>query len=146
MKLLSLHPSFNEKPPHLLWSVNGECSNTVPTCTWITFPYSSAYWSQSLSLHMSNEHIRCYHMDATHSVGLAWAYFSHPDFLVVWCWICTTIFIFRHCNPHRATCLLLCSFQGAGYAPLGAPCDHILAILDHSDIAWSFVTTAFPAL
>ena len=43
-------------------------------------------------------------------------------------------------------CLLFSSLWGVGYMPLSAPCDHIMAIVNHSDNAWSFIVTAYPAL
>ena len=45
----------------------------------------------TMALHMNNDHIRYYHMDATHSVGLALSYFSHPYYLVIKFWVCTTV-------------------------------------------------------
>ena len=31
-----------------------------------------------MALHMNDDHIRYYHLDATQSVGLVWSFFSHP--------------------------------------------------------------------
>ena len=44
----------------------------------------------TMALVLNNDHIIYYHMDALLSVGLAWTYFAHPDYLVVQCWVhCT---------------------------------------------------------
>ena len=48
-------------------------------------------------------------------------------------------------GPH-VYCYFKFSLGRVGYTLLGTQCDYIIAILDHSDTAMSFVITAFPAL
>ena len=84
-----------------------------------------------MAMHMKNDHIRYYHMDATWSVGLAWSYFSYSAFLVIQCWMHTT-FLF----PDSET--------QTWEMDEGIICNCIMVILGYSDAMQPFVVTAFP--
>ena len=71
------------------------------TCVNNIFVLSGFLMTLTMALHIKNNGIRYYHMDATWLVGLVWSYFSHPDYLVIECWVYMFIF-------------LLSSFPGSG--------------------------------
>ena len=88
MKICSLHPrSFNES---LLTLSIACCWWRFEYCTSVCLDHipklSSILITLTLALHINSNHIRYYDMDATWSTGLAWSYFFHPDYLVIWGW------------------------------------------------------------
>ena len=60
---------------------NCDCSNTMPLKN-ISIP-NGILIAFTMVMLMNNAHIICHPMDASQSVGLAWSYFSNPDYLVV---------------------------------------------------------------
>ena len=96
-----------------------------------------------MALELNDTDIIYYHMDTTWSLVLAQTYFAHPDCLVVQGWIHT--FLSPNMDNQMATHYVE-SYQGVGYMPLGVPCEHILAIVDDSNTACSFIVYAYPAL
>ena len=98
----------------------------------------------TMALQMNNGHIIYYPMEATCSVGLVQTYFTH----LIWSLkvrstppICFLIWLIR--QGHMMT-IMFSSFQGMDYMPLGTPCNHIMAILDHSDAAQPFIVATYP--
>ena len=125
-----------KSPPHLLQLAIGEGMHAQ-----IVFPYSFI-----MVLHMNDEHIVYFHMDTTQSVGLVQTYFSHPEFLIVQCWIHAT-FLFpdtaTQTEPHAYCSVKF--FPGVGYIHLGIPYACIMAILNHYHTI-TFCINTFPAL
>ena len=89
MLILSLHPpSFNVTSPFLLST----------GCGWWAFEYHDLMWLMHgfilssltaciMDLVMNDAHIIYYHMDVLWLFGLAWSYSSHPNCLLVQCWV-----------------------------------------------------------
>ena len=99
------------------------------------------------TLQCNNIHIIYYHMDTTQSVGLAWTFFTHPDYLVIQVVIhatCSYLDTINKTGPHVYHCVT--SFPGVGYTPLGTPCDCIMDIVNHSDALWPFIVTIYSDL
>ena len=80
----------------------------------------------------NNDHNIYCHMVAKWSVGSTWTYFSHPDSVNL---IGPYLYYYVMFFPGRV-----------GYTHLGTHCDLIIAIIDFSNAAVSFVITAFLAL
>ena len=100
-----------------------------------------------MTLKMNNGHIIYYHMDTTQSVSWAWAYFNHPDYLVIQSWIHTThVFpdTITQTRPHVYHYVKF--FLGVGYTPQGRTCNCIVAILDYFDATQPLTATAYPTL
>ena len=91
------------------------------------------YDSIPITLHMTNEHIIYYHMDTTQPVGLTWAYFTHPYYLVAQSQACTTYLFPDTINQTGLHAYHFSSVYWCGLHAFGAPFDHIMAILDCSD-------------
>ena len=80
-------------------------------------------------------------MDETQSVVLIQTYFCNPDYVVVQCLVHAT-FLFPHTvnqmEPHVYHSVKFFP-ERVGYIPLCTPCDHIVAIIDHSNVEMPFV-------
>ena len=64
-------------------------------------------------------------MDAQWSMGLAWTYFTYPDYLVVQCLAHTTYLSSDTINQTGSQSYQYVKFLKGwlGYMPLGAPCN-----------------------
>ena len=104
----------NDVALHFLWLVTGMSSkfellapklhlHTLKDTAWLT-----------MSLAFNSEHIIYYHMDAIWSVGLAWTYLAHPNYLVCQMLGPCHLFISWYSEPNRASDLsfFLCSLLG----------------------------------
>ena len=99
----------------------------------------------TMALHMSNDHIRYCHMDATQLVGLAWSYFSHPDYLFM-PYLVHTMDLFPDSIIQTGPCVhhFVKFFSGD---VLHTWASHLYcAVLDHSIVTQPFVVTTYPPL
>ena len=101
----------------------------------------------NMALHMNNAYINHCHMDTTWSVGLAWSHLSHPDYLVIQCWVYATILFLDSITTTGPCvhCFVKCFPWRVGYIHEGINCNYTMAIVDHLDATWLFVVTAYPA-
>ena len=78
-------------------------------------------------------------MKATWSVNFVCTYFAHPDYW--WSNVGSTLPIFILIQLTKWGLLPFVKFflGRVGYTPLGAPCDYIVAIRAHSNVAIPFV-------
>ena len=102
----------------------------------------------TMDLAFNSDHIIYYHMDAPQLIGLVKTNFAHLDSLVVQFWIHTI-----HLSPDainqtgpQTYYYVKVSVGRVEYMPLGAPCEHIMSIIDQFNAAMLFVVTTFPAL
>ena len=86
-------------------------------------------------------------MDALQSMGLVQTYFTHPDYLVVQCWLYTTYLSPDTIKQMGSQTYRYGKFfdQQVGYIPLGDQCSHIVVIIYQTNAAMPFVVTAYPA-
>ena len=76
-----------------------------------------------MTLAFNSDHTLYYPMDTIRSVGLAWTYFTHPDYLVVLCWVCVTYLSLDTIDPigSQTYCYAKFFMGRMGYTPLGTP-------------------------
>ena len=100
-----------------------------------------------MALLSNSDHIIYYHIDVLWSMGLTPTYFTHPDYLVVHCWIDATYLspsTINQTGPQIYHCVKF--FIGRkGYTSLGSLCNCMVAIIDQCNAAIPFVITAIQA-
>ena len=116
--------------------------------TWSMLAFFVGFCQDTMGVLYNNNHIIFYHIDALQAVGLAWTYFTYPDYLVVQCWVYVTYLspdTINQMGPH--TYHYVKFLEGlVGYTPLGAPFNCIMAIIDKTNAAMPFVVITNPAL
>ena len=93
---------------------------------------------------MDDAHIIYYHMNAFQSVVLACSYISHPNYLVVQCWISAVVLFPDLINLKGDMFYIFEVFPWVvGHMHEGTPFHHFKTIVD---IAYHVVITASPLL
>ena len=98
----------------------------------------------TMALTFNNDHIIYYHMDDMWPVGFGALFCSSLLFGQVML-VHTTYLSPDTVNQMgpQIYCIVKFFLGREGYTPLGAPCDCIMAIIDHSSATMPFVITAF---
>ena len=109
---------------------------------WASNLYYQTCWDSdqvTMALIFNSDHTKCYNMDALQSMGLAHAYFTHSEYLVVKCWVHNT-----HISPNTINkmgpwsyCYVKFFMGRMGYTPLGSHAIPLLPLIAYGE--WSCI-------
>ena len=123
--LLLLHTPFKENPLYVLYSLLLVITQSLHLYVLKLHFHTQLYSDEvTIALELNNAHML---QHGCNTVGGFGAHLlTHPNYLVIQCWICAT-YLYPHTVNQTGWCVY-CEVLSCrvGYMPLGAPCDHII--------------------